>query len=130
MDGLQLNAIQFIIFAIVGIVSGGGAAAIIQWRAQAPKVKAEAAKLNAETHALKVDDQTQIIEDLRNDREAIRVELKSLSDRVERLETRNDKLRSALLSLTQWVQRVLAILTPEQRDQVGEPPNTDHLINT
>lgn len=129
MDGIQLNAVQFLIMAVIALVSGGGGAAIIQWRAQSPKVKAEAAKYNAEANSIRVDDQTQIIEDLDRQVKRLGVRLDETEHRLEAVETRNTSLRSALLALSHWVQRVLSILTPEQRAQVGQPPDTDHLLN-
>ena len=113
---------------LAAILGSGIVGVLLHYRAQNAKTKAQAIKINAEAKALGVDDQTDVINNLR-------LEVGRLAARVEELETkysvtasRNNSLREALLLITHWVARVWIVLTPEQRAEVGPPPETDHLL--
>jgi hypothetical protein len=115
---------------IVALVSGAVGGQIISWLRGR---KTDAAQVTYSLTGAAAD----FAERLDNDNKELRQQLADLSERVSRLELRNSNLehsnsalRSALLALTHWVRQVLLILTTEQRAEVGQPPDTDHLLNS
>jgi hypothetical protein len=128
-------------------LAGGGVAGaivaliifLIRWRREGPMVKAQTAQIAIETdtsrETAEVDNQSQQIRDLMADRADLRTTIREMQKRmdaqdlrIDALEAKNDILRQALASAQIWMHRVREVLTPDQRSQVGPPPDINHLI--
>lgn len=140
--------VRLAIAVAIAFLGSSVVSTLIQYRFLNPKTKAEASKLAAETRSIAIDDQSDIITNLRAElgRLATRVDdqdakiahqgtvIAEQGEQIAALQRKNRDLaatmRSALRDLLTWIQRALLVMSPDQRANVGQPPDYQHLIST